>query len=112
MTSPYDRGDYDPLDTFAFEALSVAGTAVGFTAATMAGTPATGKPACAAFCTVEGAPIRMRADGTDPTATVGRLFGIGDNFVVWGARDLASVRFISQTGATATLNTEFARMVA
>ena len=32
MTSPFDRGDYDPLDTFAFEALSVAGTAVGFTA--------------------------------------------------------------------------------
>jgi len=112
MTSPYDRGDYDPLDTFAFEPLSVGAAAVGFTAATMVGTPSTGRPASAAFVTVEGAPIRMRADGTDPTASVGRLFQIGDSFVVWGARDLASVRFISQNGATATLSTEFARQVA
>ena len=110
MTSPFDRGDYDPLDTFAFEALSVAGTAVGFTAGTMA--PGDGPPAAAAFCSVEGAPIRYRADGTDPTATVGTLKQIGDEFVIWGARDLASVTFISQTGATATLNTHFARMVA
>ena len=112
MSSPYDRGDYDPLDTFAFEALSVSTAAVGFTAATMAGTPATGKPASAAFVTVEGAPVRMRADGTNPTASVGRLFPIGASFVVWGARDLASVRFIRQNGATATLSTEFARQVA
>lgn len=111
MSSPYDRGDYDPLDTFAFEALSVSTSAVGFTAATMVG-GASGKPASAAFVSVEGAPIRLRADGTDPTASVGRLFNIGDTFVVWGARDLASVRFISQNGATATLSTEFSRQVA
>jgi hypothetical protein len=112
MTSPYDRGDYDPLDTFAFEALSVGAAAVGFTAATMAGTAATGKPACAAFCTVEGAPIRMRADGTNPTATVGTPFDVGDTFVVWGSRDLQSVRFIRQGGVSATLSTHFARQVA
>lgn len=111
MSSPYDRGDYDPLDTFNFEALSVSTTAVGFTAATMAG-GADGKPASAAFVSVEGAPIRYRADGTDPTASVGVLKNIDDEFVVWGARDLASVRFISQNGATATLNTHFARQVA
>lgn len=109
MSSPYDRGDYDPLDTFAFEALAVAGTAVGFTAATMA--PGDGKPASAAFCTVETGAIRMRADGTDPTPTVGTPFDVGDTFVVWGARDLASVRFIRQ-GVSATLTTSFARQVA
>ena len=110
MTSPYDRGDYDPLDTFAFEALTVAGTAVGFTAATMA--PGDGKPASAAFVTVEGASIRVLADGTDPTASVGRPFNVGDVFVVWGARDLKSVRFIRTGSVSATLSTEFARQVA
>jgi len=103
MSSPFDITSYDPLDTFGFEALAVAGTAVGFTAATMA-------DANAAFCTVEGAPIRMRADGTDPTATVGTPFAVGDRFVVWGDRDLKSVRFIRQ-GSSATLSTHFAKRV-
>ena len=103
MTSPFDATDFDPLDTVAFEALPVAGTAVGFTAATQAN-------AVAAFCTVEGAPIRMRADGTDPTATVGTPFEVGARFVVWGSRDLGSVRFIRQ-GASATLSTHFVKRV-
>ena len=103
MTSPFDATTFDPLDTFAFEALAVAGTAVGFTAATQAN-------AVAAFCTVEGAPIRARADGTDPTATVGIPFNVGDTFVVWGSRDLKAIRFIRQ-GASATLSTHFAKAV-
>ena len=103
MSSPFDITSYDPLDTFGFEALAVAGTAVGFTAATMA-------DANAAFCTVEVAPVRMRADGTDPTATVGTPFAVGDRFVVWGDRDLKSVRFIRQ-GSSATLSTHFAKRV-
>ena len=110
MSSPFDRGDYDPLDTFAFEALSVGTTAVGFTEATMV--PSTGKPAAAAFVSVEGAPIRYRADGTIPTASVGTLKNIGDEFVVWGRRDLVSIRFISQSGSTATLSTHYGRMLA
>ena len=110
MSSPFDGNDYSPLDTFAFEALSVAGTAVGFTTGTM--NPGTDKPAIAAFCTVEGAGIRMRADGTDPTASVGETYAVGDKFVVWGARDLKSVRFIRKGGVSATLNTHFARQVA
>ena len=103
---------YEALDTFAFEALAVAGTAVGFTAATMKGDPATGKPAIAAECTVEGAPIRMRADGTNPTAAVGTPYSVGDTFVVWGQRDLKSVKFIRQGGVSATLSTQFLRAVA
>lgn len=110
MSSPFDGADLAPLDTFAFEALAVAGAAVGFTVATM--TPSDSKPAYAAFVTVEGAPIRVRADGTDPTAAVGRLFSVGDTFVVWGRRDLLSVRFIRQGSVSATLSTEFARQVA
>ena len=64
------------------------------------------------LCSIEDDEIRWRADGTDPTATVGRPFNVGDTFVVWGARDLASVRFIRQGSVSATLSTDFARQVA
>jgi hypothetical protein len=73
--------------------------------------PGGARSAQAAFCTVEDAPIRMRADGTDPTATVGTPFDVGDTFVVWGRRDLMSVRFIRQS-ASATLSVSYARQVA
>ncbi|KKK69505.1 hypothetical protein LCGC14_2933370 [marine sediment metagenome] len=107
MTSPFDAISGSPLDTFASEALSVGASAVQFTEATMA--PGGAPTATAAFCTVETAPIRVRSDGTNPTATVGRLFAVGDTFVVWGRRDLMSIRFIRQGGTSATLSTEFAR---
>ncbi|KKL70569.1 hypothetical protein LCGC14_2103570 [marine sediment metagenome] len=110
MTSPFDGISGSPLDTFASEALTVAAAAVGFTEGTMA--PGGAQPAYAAFVTVEDAPIRALATGTDPTATVGTPYAIGDTFVVWGRRDLMSIRFIRQGGASATLSTEFARQVA
>ena len=101
---------YEALDTFAFETLALTAGAVGFTAGTMA--PGSGeKSAIAAFCTVEGAPIRVRADGTNPTAAVGTPFDVGDTFVVWGWRDMKSVRFIKQ-GANAKVSTQFLRAVA
>src|SRR3990167_7230351 len=105
MPAPYDKTDYHPLDTFAFEALAVAGTAVGFTAATY-GT--SGGQAICATAKGEGAQIRYRTDGTNPTATVGVPAEIGAVITVWGSRDIASIRFIA-TGAAATLNTEYAR---
>ena len=109
MTSPYDAISGSPLDVFAFEALTVDATVGGvpFTEATM--NPSGAPPAYAAFCTVEGAPIRIRADGTGPTATLGTPFAVGDTFIVWGRRDLMSVRFIRQGGTSATLSVEFAR---
>ena len=107
MTSPFDGISGSPLDVFAFEALTVAAAAVGFTEGTMA--PGGAQTATAAFVTVEDAPVRVRTDGTDPTATVGTPYEVGDTFVVWGRRDLMSVRFIRQGGVSATLSTEFAR---
>ncbi len=107
MTSPFDGISGSPLDVFDSEALTVAGTAVGFTEATMA--PGGAPTATAAFVTVEDAPIRALATGTDPTATVGTPYEVGDTFVVWGRRDLMSIRFIRQGGTSATLSTEFAR---
>ncbi len=109
MTSPYDGISGSPMDIFASEALTVDATAGGvqFTEATMA--PGGAPTATAAFCTVETAPIRALASGTAPTASVGTPYEVGDTFVVWGRRDLMSIRFIRQGGTSATLNTEFAR---
>jgi hypothetical protein len=107
---PFDKGeDYNPLDIFVFEALSVAGSAVGFTAATYE--PGTGQPAVVATVQCQVAAVRYRSDGTDPTATVGKVMEIGDEIVVCGKSNIVSIRFISRDGGTATLATEFARLV-
>ncbi len=89
-------------DTFAFEALSVAGTAVGFTAATYAG-------AYGAIGRLEGAQIRYRTDGTAPTASVGTIVNPGDVIKIKGSRDLQAIKFIRTGGTSATLSTEFLR---
>ena len=102
MPAPFDWGEYQPLDTFAFEALSVAATAVGFTAATFLN-------AKLAVAKVEGAQMRYRSDGTDPTATVGVLAEVGDTITVWGSPDIRSIRFIRTGGVSATLSSEFSR---
>ncbi|KKK67097.1 hypothetical protein LCGC14_2957480 [marine sediment metagenome] len=94
MTSQYQ-------DTIAFEALAVAGTAVGFTAATFEG-------AYEATARVEGAQVRYRTDGTDPTASVGMVADPGDVIHVLSSRDLQAIKFI-RTGGTATVNAEFVR---
>ena len=94
METPYK-------DTFAFEALAVAGTAVGFTAATFA-------TAYAAVIRVEGAQVRYRTDGTDPSATVGMVADPGDVLNINSSRDLQAIKFI-RTGGSATVNAEFVR---
>ena len=104
---PYDKDSYHPLDTFAFEALTVATTSVGFTAATFA--PTTGTPAISAHLKVETAQVRYRTDGTAPTATVGTILDPGDTLTVWGTFDIASIRFIRTGGVSATLSVEYAR---
>ena len=86
-------------DTIAFEALAVAGTAVGFTEATFAN-------ATRAMVRVEGAQVRYRTDGNDPTASVGVVANDGDVITVSGFRDIKSIRFI-RTGSSATVNAEF-----
>ena len=102
MPAPYDQIDYFPLRAFAFEALAVAGTAVGFTAATIAG-------ARMATVKVEGAQVRYRTDGTAPTATVGTILDVGDSLIVWGSADVQAILFIRTGGVSATLASEFSR---
>lgn len=107
MAAPFDKDDYHPLDTFAFEALAVAGTSVPLTATTY--DPGTGTPALMAHVQCETAQVRYRIDGTDPTATVGTILDPGDELIVWGTMDIQTIEFIRTGGVSATLNVHYAR---
>ena len=102
MGGPFDQMHYMPLDTFAFEALAVSTASVPFTAATRLN-------AKLATVSVEGAAVRYRMDGTDPTASVGTVLEPGDELIVWGGRDIQSIEFIRRDGTDATLNVHYAR---
>lgn len=84
---------------FAFETVTVAGTAIGGTSATYA--PATYGPACRAFITVETASIRWRCDGTAPTASVGHLAVAGDSIEIEGIANVANFKAIRVTDSAA-----------
>lgn len=55
----------------------------------------------------EGAGVRMRKDGSDPTSTVGMPIPVGGGAKLFGS-EISSARFIQQT-ASATLNVEYAK---
>lgn len=108
MPSPFDRGDYDPLNTFAFEQVTVAAAAIGLTAATYDPVGGNGPAKCATLL-LETAQIRYRVDGTNPTATVGTPMEIGERVTIWGTADLKNFRAIRTGGTSGVLNVEYAR---
>lgn len=86
----------------AFEQITVAGTAIGFTSATIsAGSNSTsGHPqANKARCRVRTAQLSFRDDGGTPTATVGTVLDVGD---VYESADPIAIRaFLAiRTGGT------------
>lgn len=82
-----------------FEALTVANTSVGFTAANINNTTGAHPSATQSACRLETAEIRYTVDGTTPTTTVGVLLEIGDQLVLNGNDTLNNFRAI-RTGAT------------
>lgn len=96
------------LTAFDYEAITVADTSVGFTAATI--TPGgTARPAHRAHVTAETAQMRYRYDGTAPTATEGHLLEVGDVLTIEGINNVSNARFI-RTGATSgTIRCTFER---
>jgi len=81
-----------------FEQLTVAGTSVGITAATLT-TPSGGRPLALCVARLETAQIRFRVDGTAPTASVGTVLEPGDVLTLPRIEDARAARFI-RTGAT------------
>ena len=88
------------MATHAFESITVADTAIGFTTATR-------DDAVEAFVTVESAAVRFRTDGTDPTAAIGHVLEVGDTLKLKGRDDLQKVKFIRRDGVSATLRVTY-----
>lgn len=84
----------------AFEALAVAGSAVGFTTATIARRRF-------ARVMVEGGAVRVRVDGNDPSVSVGTPVEIGDQIIIDNREDLINFRAIRRDGVSATLSSHF-----
>ena len=99
-----NAADDNTVHAFATEQVTVAATAVGLTQSNYDRVP----PALYAFCRNETAAIRYRADGTDPTATVGIIVESGDTLTLpFGY--LSPIRFIRTGGSSATLTCEYVR---
>jgi len=95
--------------TYAFEKISVAGTAVGFTATQIVKPSTTngqGRIAEFALVTVETDQIRYRTDGTDPDATTGHLLDPGDALELDNHDDIRRFKAIRVT-ATATIQVSY-----
>jgi len=100
ILSEYDIGD--------FETITVADTAIGFTAAKLKPTTGDfeGMKAVEAFFTVETAQARFRCDGTDPTSTVGHLLSSGDNVTIIGKNNVDKFKAI-RVSASATIQVSY-----
>ncbi len=75
------------------EVVTVSGTAIGLTAATYL-------HATYAFVEVQAQPIRWRADGTDPTSTVGFKAIDGTLIELASYNEIVNFRAISDGGAS------------
>lgn len=100
--------------TFASEQITVANTAIGFTAGTINPTVASGltgaSRATVASCTNSGAAIRILSSGTTPTTTLGLLVGDGQSFTVYGYTDIAAFRAIRIAGVSSVLDCQYGRV--
>jgi hypothetical protein len=71
-------------------------------------TQATYDAARQAVITVEGNPVRVRWDGTDPTTAEGHLLSVGDTLTLHFSADIFKFAAIA-TGANATLKVTYSR---
>lgn len=85
---------------FAHESITVAGTAIGFTAATYL---TSSEKAKRAIVTVEDAQIRYTYDGTTPTSSIGHLLNPMDVLVLIGSDNITNFKAIRVSSTSGTL---------
>lgn len=93
----------DALKTKSFETVTVTGTATTLTPPTYDCLYKQTK----AIITVEVANIRVRTDGTAPTAAVGHLVNIGDVIELDSIEDITSFQAIRTGDTSATLSVTY-----
>ena len=104
------------LVAFANEAITVAGTSIGFTEATINPTctdcPLNVLRATRADCTTElqtGINIRVTITGTTPTSSVGILISSGQSFTVYGYTNIAAFRAIRTASTSVAMYCTYTR---
>ena len=82
-----------------YEAITVAATAIGFTATKILPTSGdwSGVKCEEAFCTLETDSVRWTVDGTTPTASVGHLMVAGESLTLESRSDITNFRAIKVT---------------
>lgn len=92
-----------------FEKISVAATAIPFTASKILINITGGvhKRAVKAFVTVETNSIRIRTDGTAPDASTGHLFTAGSSFTIIGEDDVRRFQAIQASAGASIMVTYF-----
>lgn len=88
-----------PGKTVAYEAITVAATAIGLTAANVTLCDSEGW----AVLTLNTAQIRFNTDGSTPTASVGYPMEAGQSLTIRGLADLTRFLAIRTTGTSGTL---------
>lgn len=78
-----------------FDNQTVSSTAIGLTSSKVL--PTNAIAARQATCVVETNSVRIRYDGTDPTAAIGLLFTAGQTFSVYGSNNIRRLRAIRVT---------------
>ncbi len=97
---PVETGD------ILWDAIAVAGVAVGATAVQLTAEQAASVHQYA-MVTVENVDVRFFLNGTAPTSTVGHLLKANDTLVIDGTAAVDNAQFISATGATSTLQVSY-----
>lgn len=103
-----------PVTAYAFETLTVSTVSLPLTSSvyidptTTVG--ATHRSADAVFLTVETNPIRVRWDGSAPTAAIGHLLNAGDTLEIVGLGNIKNLRMIRQGGADGTVMASYLRL--
>lgn len=91
----------DTFNAYDTESITVAGTAVGFTLATL-DPDGPEKPDIVKF-QVETAQIRFTVDGTTPTSSIGLIGDVGDLVTITGVSDAKGFLAIRTGGTSATI---------
>jgi len=96
-------------DPGGMEVVTVAATAIGFTASKLIPSSGIYKGMIAqeVFCTLETAPIRYTVDGTTPTTAIGHLVNIGDTLELYNPNMVNKFRAIRTTGTNGSLKCTF-----
>lgn len=82
-----------------YESITVEAAAVGLTAEKFRPVGWQARPAMWAMITLETAEIRIRVDGTDPSASEGHLMSVADRGLLVGTAQMERFKAI-RTGAT------------